>query len=110
MRLVDSLSLAERRARAGVRRLFAIAEHRELRAHVVWLPRWDEMQRFAITLTHQRTLAEQVMDLLADLALRQVPLPRDADLRFVTSRDGVRVGITLRVEGEDVRVLAMSLE
>ncbi|MCB9616705.1 MAG: hypothetical protein H6722_30075 [Sandaracinus sp.] len=37
-------------------------------------------------------------------------LPRDADLRFVTSRDGVRVGITLRVEGEDVRVLAMSLE
>ncbi|MCA9204434.1 MAG: ATP-dependent RNA helicase HrpA, partial [Planctomycetales bacterium] len=79
LRLVDSLSLAERRARAGVRRLFAIAEHRELRAHVVWLPRWDEMQRFAMTLPHQRTLAEQVMDLLADLALRQVPLPRDAD-------------------------------
>ncbi|MCA9617171.1 MAG: hypothetical protein R3B99_23400 [Polyangiales bacterium] len=37
-------------------------------------------------------------------------LPRDTDLRFVLRRDGVRVGITLRIEGEVVRVLAMSLE
>src|SRR5690606_29733080 len=63
LRLVDSLSLAERRTRAGVRRLFALAEKRELRAHVVWLPQWDQMQRHAMTLPHQRPLAEQVADL-----------------------------------------------
>ena len=43
LRLLESKSQAERQLRRGLRRLFAIAEERELRTQVAWLPRLNEV-------------------------------------------------------------------
>ena len=42
--LLDSAAEAERQTRGGVRRLFAIAENRELKVQVQWLPGIDKLK------------------------------------------------------------------
>ncbi len=69
LRLLDSAAEAERQTRAGVRRLFAIAENRELKAQVQWLPRLDKLKLWGAPLAKERPITEQLMDLLADRAL-----------------------------------------
>ncbi len=79
LRLVTTRGAAEAQTREGVRRLFCLAEQRELKAQVHWLPRIDQLQLFAAGLRHGRDLREQLIELLAELAfLRGQPLPRDA--------------------------------
>jgi ATP-dependent helicase HrpA len=52
-----------------VRRLFAIAENRELKAQVQWLPGIDKLKLWGAPLAKERAITEQLMDLLADRAL-----------------------------------------
>ncbi|MGI8980124.1 MAG: ATP-dependent RNA helicase HrpA [Pirellulaceae bacterium] len=69
LRLLDSAAEAERQTRGGVRRLFAIAENRELKAQVQWLPGLDKLKLWGAPLAKERPVTEQLMDLLADRAL-----------------------------------------
>ena len=69
LRLLDSAAEAERQTRGGVLRLFAIAESRELKAQVQWLPGIDKLKLWGAPLAKERPLTEQLMDLLADRAL-----------------------------------------
>ncbi|MCE9524610.1 MAG: ATP-dependent RNA helicase HrpA [Planctomycetales bacterium] len=69
LRLLDSAAEAERQTRGGVRRLFAIAENRELKAQVQWLPGIDKLKLWGAPLAKERPLMEQLMDLLADRVL-----------------------------------------
>jgi ATP-dependent helicase HrpA len=69
LRLLDSAAEAEKQTRGGARRLFAIAENRELKAQVQWLPGLDKLKLWGAPLAEERPLTEQLMDLLADRAL-----------------------------------------
>ena len=80
LRLLATREAAEYEGRAGWRRLFALAEQRELKSQIQWLPRLNEICLFASSLRYQRDLREQLIDLLADLSFVQgQPLPRDPD-------------------------------
>jgi ATP-dependent helicase HrpA len=69
LRLLESAVEAERQTRAGVRRLFAIAENRELKGQIQWLPGLDKLKLWGAPLAKERPITEQLMDLLADRAL-----------------------------------------
>lgn len=69
LRLLDSAAEAERQTRGGVCRLFAIAENRELKAQVQWLPGLDKLKLWGAPLAKERPITDQLMDLLADRAL-----------------------------------------
>ncbi len=85
--LATTAAVAEAHSRAGLRRLFYLAEHRELKSQVHWLPLIDESQVYALTMRHTRDLREQLMELAAELAfLRGQALPRDA-MSFAAARD-----------------------
>jgi ATP-dependent helicase HrpA len=80
LRLTDSAEMAAQRTRAGLRRLFCIAENRELRAQVTWLPKLDQMKLHAATLCSAKHLEQQLAELIADRAfLDQDQLARDAN-------------------------------
>ena len=68
MRLVNSLSLARRLSRCGIRRLYVLDQLRSLRAQAHWLPRWPELTVWAAPLMPPDELRRQVIDLLADQA------------------------------------------
>lgn len=80
LRLATTREGADSQTRAGLRRLFCLAEHRELKSQVHWLPNIDRLQLCAATMKHSRDLREQLIDLAAELAyLRGQSLPRDAE-------------------------------
>ncbi len=81
-----SLALSDDRDRAhcgalqGVRRLVCLAEKRELKTQVNWLPKLAEMELFASTLPGGFDLRRQLADLLAHLAfVRGVSIPRSRE-------------------------------
>jgi ATP-dependent helicase HrpA len=77
LQLADSADRAARETRAGLRRLFALAAARELKAQTAWLPGLDQWRLYAATLPDAGRLAEQLADLIADRAfLADQPLPR----------------------------------
>lgn len=98
LRLVATPGAAERLSRVGVRRLFCLAEHRELKSQVRWLPRIDELEVLASTMKQSRKLRVQLMDLLADLAFVSTnPIPRNAD-QFQAARDRGRTQVLVAVQ------------
>lgn len=64
LRLLDNRAAAQRATRAGLRRLFFLAEQRELRSQVHWLPRIEEMELHAASLRPPRDLSRDLMELL----------------------------------------------
>ncbi len=79
LRLTDSSEMAAQQTRTGLRRLLCIAENRELRAQVTWLPKLDQMKLCAATLCSAKQLEQQLAELIADRAfLDQDQLARDA--------------------------------
>jgi ATP-dependent helicase HrpA len=85
--LATTAAAANVQTHAGLRRLFCLLEHRELKSQVHWLPLIDESQVYASTMRHARDLREQLMDLAAELAfMRDQPLPRDEE-SFKAARD-----------------------
>ena len=80
IRLSTTREGAKAQTRAGLRRLFCLAEHREVKSQVNWLPNIDKLTLYAATMKHSRDLREQLLDLAADLAfLRGTTVPRDAE-------------------------------
>jgi ATP-dependent helicase HrpA len=81
--LFDQAEIAERQTRAGIRRLFALAEHRELKAQVQWLPELAKLKLWSGPLFRTRKLEEELIDLLAERSIvgqasnPSDPLPRD---------------------------------
>ncbi|MDP6554438.1 MAG: ATP-dependent RNA helicase HrpA [Pirellulaceae bacterium] len=78
--LATTAAAAKAQTHAGLRRLFCLTEHHELKSQVHWLPLIDESQVFASTMRHSRDLREQLMELAAELSFLQgQPSPRDAE-------------------------------
>ncbi len=78
LRLSGNKEAARQTSRLGVRRLIVLAEARELREQIAWLPRLNEIALITKTLPYRVDLQEDLQDLLADLAfLGQRELPRD---------------------------------
>jgi ATP-dependent helicase HrpA len=69
LRLFDQADAAQQHTRAGIRRLFVIAEHRELKSQVQWLPDLAKLQLWSGPLFRTRKLEEELVDLLAERAL-----------------------------------------
>ncbi len=89
--LATTAAAAELQTRAGLRRLFCLAEHRELKSQVHWLPLIDQSAVLASTMGHARELRDQLIELAADLSfLRGQPQPRDAESFQAARRRGRR--------------------
>ncbi|MBC8356089.1 MAG: ATP-dependent RNA helicase HrpA [Planctomycetes bacterium] len=80
LRLATTRAGADQKTHAGVRRLFCLAEHRELKSQIHWLPDIDQLQLCAATMNHSKDLREQLIELAAELAfMRGSALPGDAN-------------------------------
>ena len=107
LRLATTPEAALHQTRAGLRRLFALAEHRELKSQIHWLPHIDEVLVFASTLKHERDMREQLIDLLADLSFLQgQAFPRNAE-QFAAARQRGRKEMLVVVQ--DLAKLVASL-
>ncbi len=77
LRLLDAPEKATLETRAGVRRLFVLAEKRELKAQVDWIPQLNTWALYASKVCGAAQLRGQLVDLLADRTfLRTKDLPR----------------------------------
>jgi ATP-dependent helicase HrpA len=77
LRLLDSPERAALESRAGIRRLFVLAERRELKAQVDWMPQLKQWSVLAAPICGAAELRNQLVDLLADRTfLRPKELPR----------------------------------
>jgi ATP-dependent helicase HrpA len=86
LRLLDHKADALRATRGGLRRLFYLAEKRELQSQVHWLPRIDEMELFAASLRPARNLRDELTALLAQHAfVDSQPVPRSVE-QFAAAR------------------------
>lgn len=77
VRLLDTADRARLESRAGLRRLYYLAQRKSLQAHVAWLPRLREIKLFASALPGRLPLEDQLALLLADRAfVGDADLPR----------------------------------
>jgi ATP-dependent helicase HrpA len=79
--LYDTASQAASATRQGALRLFVLAERRELKAQVQWLPQIEKIRLYAAPLQRSKSIDEELIDLVASrafYALDDDP-PRDAD-------------------------------
>jgi len=65
LRLLDAPAEAAELTRLGALRLFAIAEHRELKTQVAWLPQLEKLRMQAAPLAKERRIEDQLLDLIA---------------------------------------------
>ena len=109
LRLATTREVAKMQTHAGLRRLFCLAEHGELKSQVYWLPQIDRLQLYAATMPHSRDLREQLIDLAAELAfMRGQSMPRDAEAFEAARKSGRK---ELLVAAQDLaRVVAPLLE
>jgi ATP-dependent helicase HrpA len=76
----DSLAEAEAASRGGIRRLFALAHRKALKAQVQWFPQRQQLQLLAASLPAGGDLSGQLSDLIAGIALGDdYPVPRSAE-------------------------------
>ena len=96
LRLVDTLQRAEHETRFGLRRLYRLAAHRDLKTQVDWLPGLDRMQLHSAVLVGF-DLRQQLTELLADRAFLAEPgLPRskaEFEARLLAGRQ--RIGLAV---------------
>jgi ATP-dependent helicase HrpA len=78
LRLTDSTVEAKRLTKLGVLRLFVLAEHRELKTQVKWLPQIEKIRLLAAPLCRSRSIDDQLIDLVAARAFYATnDFPRD---------------------------------
>jgi ATP-dependent helicase HrpA len=86
LRLLDAPERAAHETRFGVRRLFVLAERRELKSQVDWVPQLNTWALYAAPLCGSSQLRSELIDLLADRTfLRGRDLPRTQE-EFETRR------------------------
>src|SRR5262249_24836587 len=79
-RLLDTPAEATRQTRLGSLRLFVLAEQRELKTQVRWLPNLDKIRLYAAPLAATRSIEDQLVDLVGARAFYTVDtVPRDVD-------------------------------
>ena len=71
LRRLDSESAAQRATHFGARRLFVLAERKELSSQVKWLPGLDKQAVLAAGLADAANLRDELVMLLADMAFYQ---------------------------------------
>src|SRR6185312_6109217 len=64
MRLLDTAAEASRQMRLGALRLFILAEHRELKTQVRWLPNLEKIRLYASPLASSCSIEDQLIDLV----------------------------------------------
>jgi len=80
LRLLDTAAEAARQTRLGALRLFVLAEHRELKTQVRWLPNLEKIRICAAPLASTRSIEDLLIDLVGARAFYAVEsVPRDAD-------------------------------
>src|SRR5207244_1475734 len=80
LRLLDTPAEAARQTRLGALRLFVLAEHRELKTQIRWLPNLEKIRLYAAPLASTRSIEDQLIDLVGARAFYAVDsIPRDAD-------------------------------
>ncbi|HMC10315.1 MAG TPA: DUF3418 domain-containing protein, partial [Pirellulaceae bacterium] len=80
LRLLDTSAEATRQTRLGVLRVFVLAEHRELKTQVRWLPNIEKIRLYAAPLASTRSIEDQLIDLVGARAFYATDqIPRDAD-------------------------------
>jgi ATP-dependent helicase HrpA len=80
LRLCDSLAEALRLTRRGILTLFVLAEHRELKTQIQWLPQVERVRLFAAPLCTKRPVDHELINFLASRALcGAIEIPRDAN-------------------------------
>ena len=97
LRLAESPEVARRQTRWGLRRLCCLAERRELRAQVAWIPGLDRMKLYAAG-RGGPTLEQLLTDRIAELAfLDQPTLPRsEAEFHELLERGRERIGLAVQ--------------
>lgn len=68
LRLMDRPDRANLETRLGVRRLYHLATHRDVREHVAWLPKLNETKLLASTLPDAASLEKELEALIIDRA------------------------------------------
>jgi len=98
LRLAETAATAARATRGGLRRLICLAEHKELRAQLAWLPGLDQWKLYAATLCGSRQLEQQLAELIADRAfLDTEAIPRTAAQFEQFRQRGVhRIGVAVQ--------------
>jgi ATP-dependent helicase HrpA len=97
VRLLDTDDRARHESRAGVRRLYYLAQRKSLQAHIAWLPRLRDITLFVGSLPGRLPLEDQLALLLADRAfIGDGDLPRtqaeyDQRLAHAAERAGLAV-------------------
>ena len=77
VRLLDTADRACWESRAGIRRLYYLAQRKALHAHIAWLPRLSEIKLLAANWSAGKSLDDQLAILLTDRAFLNGPdLPR----------------------------------
>jgi ATP-dependent helicase HrpA len=80
LRLLETAGAAEAATRLGALRLFVLAEQRELRTQVRWLPNIEKIRLYAAPLASTRSVEDQLVDLVGARAFYATDeVPRDAD-------------------------------
>ncbi len=96
VRLLDTADRARQESRAGLRRLYYLAQRKSLQAHVAWLPRLREIKLFAGSLPGRLPLENQLALLLADRAFlgdRDLPrTPAEYQQRLADAAEQRRTG------------------
>jgi ATP-dependent helicase HrpA len=98
LRLAETAATAARATREGLRRLVCLAEHKELRAQLAWLPGLDQWKLYAATLCSSRQLEQQLAELIADRAfLDNAAIPRTAaEFEQFRRRGATRIGVAVQ--------------
>lgn len=80
LRLLDTANEATQQTKLGALRLFVLAEHRELKTQVRWLPNLEKIRLWAAPLAKKQTIEDQLIDLVGARAFyTSNEIPRDAD-------------------------------
>jgi len=80
LRLLDTANEATQQTKLGALRLFVLAEHRELKTQVRWLPNIEKIRLWAAPLAKKQSIEDQVIDLVGARAFYVTnEIPRDAD-------------------------------
>ncbi len=98
LRLAETPEVAERQTRTGLRRLCCLAERKELRAQIAWMPGLDRIKLVATTQGGWRKFEEQLMDRVVDLAfLDQPAIPRtETEFQELLQRGKKRIGLAVQ--------------
>ncbi|HVA48887.1 MAG TPA: ATP-dependent RNA helicase HrpA [Pirellulales bacterium] len=108
LRLAGTLEAATAQTRGGVRRLVVLAAHSDIEPHIEWLPGLGELAALGSDLGDRSYWKEQLIELVADRAFLDRPLPRSqAEFEAMLAAGRERTGVAVQ---DVVPLVALILE